>query len=83
MSSYTKVVFENNDTIYSALLLVWFNPSWIYNLICNVIGIKIMFVHYAKSKKSGIYLNGVFSTYLFWNNPSQEDVFRGNGCNLF
>ena len=64
MSLHSKVVFVNNDNIYSntsGMIQSFMN----YKLISNEIVIKIMFVHYAKCKKSGIYLNGVFSTYHF------------------
>ena len=61
MSLHSKVVFVNNDNNTSGMIQSFIN----YKLISNEIVIKIMFVHYAKCKKSGIYLNGVFSTYHF------------------
>ena len=61
MSLHSKVVFVNNDNNTFGMIQSFIN----YKLISNEIVIKIMFVHYAKCKKSGIYLNGVFSTYHF------------------
>ena len=61
MSLHSKAVFVNNDNNTFGMIQSFIN----YKLISNEIVIKIMFVHYAKCKKSGIYLNGVFSTYLF------------------
>ena len=61
MSLHSKVVFVNNDNNTYGMIQSFIN----YKLISNEIVIKIMFVHYAKCKKSGIYLNGVFSTYVF------------------
>ena len=61
MSLHSKVVFVNNDNNTYGMIQSFIN----YKLISNEIVIKIMFVHYAKCKKSGIYLNGVFSTYHF------------------
>ena len=61
MSLHLKVVFVNNDNNTSGMIQSFIN----YKLISNEIVIKILFVHYAECKKSGIYLNGVFSTYHF------------------
>ena len=61
MSLHSKVVFVNNDNNTPGMIQSFIN----YKLVCNEIDINIMFVHYAKCKKSGIYLNGVFSTYHF------------------
>ena len=61
MSLHSKVVFINNDDNTSDMIQSFIN----YKLISNEIVIKIMFVHYAKCEKTGIHLNGVFSTYHF------------------